>query len=161
MKLKIMYVLLLSIFSAATITKAQEMKMKKSMDDPKMLVVLNKADWCHVCKENGARVTKDIAPMIEKNQNVKLLINDLSNKKTKMSSNKVLDEYGLNDFTKDNKGTGVMYFVNPKNHKVLGSTSVAEPNDKILMAYGNALKMTKMPMHGEKGHVCNESCMTH
>ncbi len=133
---------------------------KAQTKTPDLLVVINKADWCHVCKANGNRIEKDIAPKVLENENSALLVNDLSDKMTQMTSMENLASNHLTDFLKENKATGIIYFVNNHNQKVISEISVTKPNKEILMAYNVALKMAHMPMHGEKGHVCNESCMT-
>lgn len=49
----------------------------------KVIAFINKANWCPVCKANGPRFEKDIMPMAMANKDVQIVMNDLSDDKTK------------------------------------------------------------------------------
>lgn len=138
----------------AVIITVMGMFSAQAQTDAKVIALLNKADWCSVCKANGPRVEKDLMPMIMQNKKVKLVVNDLSNDKTKAISNPMLEKAGIVSFAKKNNGTGMLYFLNAKTKVLISSASLADSNDEIMKAYQTALK----PMHGEKGHVCDASC---
>lgn len=52
----------------------------------KVIALVNKASWCHVCQENGARFEKEIMPMAMQNPNVQIVMNDVSDNNTKAAS---------------------------------------------------------------------------
>lgn len=106
---------------------------------PKVIALLNKASWCHVCKENGPRVEKDLMPMLMKDKNVQIVVNNLSDDKSKAASQPMLEKAGVEKFAKKNTGTGMLYFIDAKSKKLLSSVSVAKPNKEIMMAYKGAL----------------------
>ena len=126
----------------------------QAQNNAKVIALLNKADWCPICKANGPRVEKDLMPMIMQNKEVHLVVNDLSNDKTKAVSSPMLKKSGIVSFAKMNNGTGMIYFLNAKSKMLISSASLAESNEEIMKAYKTALK----PMHGEKGHICDASC---
>ncbi|MDR0792331.1 MAG: hypothetical protein LBE82_03410 [Chitinophagaceae bacterium] len=106
---------------------------------PKAIALLNKASWCPVCQANGARVEKDLMPMLMQDKNILLVMNDLSDDKTKAASKEMLNKAGIASIAKKNTGTGMLYFIDAKSKKVISSVSIAEPNEKIMMTYKEAL----------------------
>lgn len=123
-------------------------------ENTKVIVLLNKANWCSVCQANGPRVEKDLMPMLMQNKQVQLVVNDLSDKSTKASSQMMLEKAGLASFGKKNNGTGMMYFIDAKSKKLISSIMLSKSNDEIMKVYQDALPK----MHGENGHVCTEAC---
>ncbi|MGS0748767.1 hypothetical protein [Halpernia sp. GG3] len=126
----------------------------QAQNNAKVIAVLNKADWCPICKANGPRVEKDLMPMMMQNKDLQFVVNDLSNDKTKAVSNAMLAKAGIASFSKMNNGTGMIYFLNAKSKMLISSASLADSNEEIVKAYKTALN----PAHGEKGHVCDASC---
>ncbi len=127
-------------------------------DDPQVIALVNKASWCHVCQANGPRVEKDLMLMLMQDKNLQVIVNDLSNDKTQAKAKPMLKKAGLTSFVKKNKGTGMVYFINAKTKQLISSISVAESNEHIMMAYKKASAKKHNPKHGDKGHMCNESC---
>jgi hypothetical protein len=107
--------------------------------NPKIIAVVNKASWCHVCKANGPRVEKDLMPMLMKNNDVLVVVNDLSDDKTKEASKAMIKKTGISNFTKKKTGTGMIYFLDAKSKKLISTISLAKSNDEIKMAFMNAL----------------------
>lgn len=128
--------------------------------EPELIVLLNKADWCGVCKSNGPRVEKDLMPMLMKNKEVQVVMNDLSNKKTISKSKTMLEKAGMKSIADKNKGTGTLYFIDAKSKKPISNISIAKSNEEIMAAYKKALEKYKMPVHSEKGHSCTKACMS-
>ncbi|WP_354332731.1 hypothetical protein [Pedobacter sp. CG_S7] len=83
----------------------------------KVIALVNKASWCHVCQENGPRFQKDIMPMAMQNKNVKIVVNDLSNDNTKAASLPMLQKAGIENFASKNTGTGMLYLIDAKTKK--------------------------------------------
>jgi hypothetical protein len=124
---------------AILITVAGVFAVNAQNQNPKIIALLNKASWCPVCKANGARVEKDLMPMLMQDKNVQLVMNDLSNNDTKAASKPMLDKAGIASFAQKNQGTGMLYFVDAKSKKQISSVSIAEANEKIMMTYKDAL----------------------
>ena len=106
---------------------------------PKVIALLTKASWCPVCQANGPRFMKDVMPMVMKNKEVKMVMNDLSDKKTTTMSKDMLEKAGIYDFAEKNPATGMLYFFDAKTKKLISKVSLAESNDEIKEAYQTAL----------------------
>ncbi len=105
----------------------------------KVIALVNKASWCHVCKENGPRFEKDILPMAKENKNVEIVMNDLSDDKTKAASLPMLQRAGIEALAKKNSGTGMLYLIDAKSKKLIAEVSLAESNEKIKEVYMAAI----------------------
>lgn len=105
----------------------------------KVVALINKASWCPVCQAHGMHFMKEIAPMVMKNPEVKMVMNDLSDDQTRASSMKMLQQAGIAGFAKKNNATGKVYFLDAKSKKLLSSVSIAEPDKVIMKAYKKAM----------------------
>jgi len=105
----------------------------------KVIALINKASWCPVCQANGPRFEKDIMPMAMQNKDVQIVMNDVSDDKTKAASLPMLQKAGLVSFANKNTGTGTLYFIDAKSKKLISSVSLAESDDKIKEVYMAAL----------------------
>lgn len=133
------FVLLFS-YGSYTILNADDHKEDDHHDDKmeshaKVIAVVNEASWCPACQENGKRIKMEVASKFMKNKDVTIVINNLSDKTTIEESNKALHNLGLDNFTVENKSTGVIYFVNPKTKKVVDKISVTETTKAIMTAF--------------------------
>lgn len=105
----------------------------------KVIALMNKASWCPVCQDHGMHFMKDIAPMVMKNPEVKMVVNDLSNDQTRASSMQMLEQAGITHFAEENDATGRIYFLDAKTKKLLSTVSIAQPDIQIMKAYKKAL----------------------
>ena len=106
---------------------------------PKVIALLTKASWCPVCQANGPRFVKDVMPMVMKNKDVEMVMNDVSNDKTKATSKPMLEKAGIYNFAEKNPGTGMLYFIDAKTKELVSKVSLAESNEVIEKAYQEAL----------------------
>lgn len=98
---------------------------------PKVYAVINKADWCPVCKANGARVMSEVIPAC-KDLKVKFVANDLTNEQTIATSTAELKQNKVLNAVKETKLTGVIILVDAKTKKVLKQISVSKPSEEII-----------------------------
>jgi hypothetical protein len=105
----------------------------------KVIVVVNSAAWCGVCKKNGPRLEQAILPAYMKDSNYQVIVNDLSDDKTKAASNKMLADAGLVDFDKEHKSTGLIYFIDAQSKKQISSISVSKTDEEIIKAFNQSL----------------------
>jgi hypothetical protein len=105
----------------------------------KVIALVNKASWCPVCQANGPRFEKDIMPMAMQNKDVQIVMNDLSDDKTKAASLPMLEKAGIASFAKKNTGTGTLYFIDAKSKKLISEVSLAKSDDEIKKVYMAAL----------------------
>lgn len=105
----------------------------------KVIVVVNSASWCGVCKKNGPRLEQSILPAYMKDSNYQVIVNDLSDDNTKAASNKMLADAGLVDFDKEHKSTGMIYFIDAQSKKQISSISVSKSDEEIQKAFNQSL----------------------
>ena len=74
-----------------------------------------------------------------KNKEVKMVVNDLSDKKTVAMSKGLLEKAGIYNFAERNLATGMLYFFDVKTKELISKVSLAESNDEIEKAYQEAL----------------------
>lgn len=106
---------------------------------PKVIALLNKASWCPICQENGPRFMKEVMPMVMKNKKVKMMMNDLSDKKTIAKSKGMLEKAGIYTFARENPATGVLYFFGAKTKEFISKVSLSKSNEEIQNLYMEAL----------------------
>lgn len=137
MKQKIVYAVLLLTGLLFSITSLH------AQDERKIVAVINKADWCHVCQANGSRVMTDVIPVF-KSSPVQFLVNDLSNDKTKMASGEKLMELKIYDAVKKINSTGLLLLVDANTGKLIDKVSIAEPTEKLIEAIRHSSMVSKM-----------------
>ena len=120
------------VMSFAFVANAQKVQ-------PKIIALLTKASWFYVCQANGPRFMKDVMPNITDNKDVKMIINDLSDKKTIAISRRILQKADIYDFAEKNPATGMLYFFNAEKKKLLSKVSLAQSSEEIEKAYQKAL----------------------
>lgn len=106
---------------------------------PKVIALLTKASWCPVCQANGPRFMKEVMPMVMKNKEVEMVMNDLSDKKTVAMSKGMLEKAGIYKFAQNNPATGMLYFLDAKSKELISKVSLAESNEEIEKAYQEAV----------------------
>lgn len=105
----------------------------------KVVAVINRADWCHVCQANGEKMMKEVMPVFE-NSGIRFIMNDLTNDATTEKSKELLKESKVYEAVKSNTYTGLVLLVDAETGKLTGKISVAEPAQKII----ETLKMSAM-----------------
>ncbi len=130
-------------------------QMPEHSTNPKLIAVVNRADWCGVCKANAERFGKVLMPYSLKGVNIYL--NDLTNETTKEASRQELEKGNVYEtvniiprkgmgkmlqachLVKAKKQTqdvaGIVTFIDPVSHKQLKQVSIAisdEEMDKII-----------------------------
>jgi predicted transcriptional regulator len=102
-----------------------------------VLAVVNKADWCPVCENNGERAMKALKSSNE-DGTVKFVGNDLTNDETKKKSAAKLKEHGLYEKMKSENSTGVVYFFDASSKELISTISVKKSNKKLTAAVKSA-----------------------
>lgn len=108
-------------------------------DGSKVIAVVNHADWCPACKNNGERAQ---AAFMKSNSDkaVQFIKNDLTNDETKAKSALALKEAGLEKIMASNTGTGMVYFFNSETKELISKISVAKTDNELATAVVNAKK---------------------
>ncbi|MEX0980699.1 MAG: hypothetical protein WD577_03945 [Bacteroidales bacterium] len=128
------------IFSLAMILFLSVSAMAQS--DSKVIAVINHAEWCSVCQNNGERAQ---ATFMEKNKDgaIQFLANDLTDEASKRKSTAALKEVGLDKVMAENKGTGTAYFFDAETKKLITKISVAKSDEELADAVATAKKAAK------------------
>ena len=125
----------LSLFVTAIMLTA----VLNAQTNTKVVAVINRADWCHVCQANGEKMMKEVMPVFE-NSGIRFIMNDLTNDATTEKSKELLKESKVYEAVKSNTYTGLVLLVDAETGKLTGKISVAEPAQKII----ETLKMSAM-----------------
>lgn len=128
-QLKSFFIVTLFIFSLSSFAQTST----------KVIAVVTKADWCPTCKANGPRVVTEVLSLYKEPQ-VKIIVNDLTNKETKANSKTILKSEGIEKATSRSNTTGEITLINASNKKVISKISVAKSNTEILKAIEEAIQ---------------------
>ncbi len=105
----------------------------------KIIAVINKANWCSVCKTNEERA---IAAFKENNKDgaYQLVINDLSNAETAKKSAVEINKYGLTKLMEPYQATGIICLFDAKTKKPINQLLMSLSSEDI----GRAMAHFKM-----------------
>lgn len=134
-------------------------QMQEPATSPTLIAVVNKANWCGVCKANAERFTGVLLPYASKGVNIYL--NDLTNETTKQASRQELEIAGVYEpvntiprkgmgkalkachMVKDKKQTqdvaGIVTFIDVKSHKQLKQVSISISDEEMKSIIDNLL----------------------
>jgi hypothetical protein len=102
----------------------------KPKNEFKVLTVINKAEWCKVCKLYAVRA---IAAFNENNRDgyFQFLENDVTNDSTKLKSKPELIKVGLEKMMKKNTTSGILSFYDVETKKLLAQVTVASTKNEL------------------------------
>ena len=127
--------------------------------ESKVIAVVNRANWCGVCKANGERLGNNIMPYATKG--LTIVMNDLTNESTiakskadlKKSSlyktiyktnrkgvGRMMQACGLIHGKNKTMASGIITFIDAKTLKVLSETSIAITDAEMKIIIDNLLK---------------------
>ena len=108
----------------------------------KVIAVLNKADWCPVCRTHDKRA---IPALMENNKDgaIKFIVYDQTDDQTTEKTAKDLKTAGLEHTIEKHDGAGMVSFFNYKSKEFISQISFAESNDKLTEALNLAKKSVK------------------
>lgn len=109
---------------------------------PKILAVVNSAEWCSVCKAHGQRA---MGAFMENNKDgaIQFIMNDLSNAESQKKSAIELKKAGISASMKNYKASGIAYFFDAKTKTPITQITVANTNDEIAYVIGEVKKAVK------------------
>lgn len=148
-KLKLIFTLLVLATSFAS--SAQDGAMQSNQSNAKLIAVVNRANWCMVCRANGERFGALLMPYTAKG--VKIYMNDITNDTTRAASKTVLENEGIykavttvkrkgmgkmmkscglaRDKQSEAMASGIVTFINPATHKQVKQVSIALPDEEM------------------------------
>lgn len=150
----------LFLMAMSFMSHAQETSGKQSTAvETKIIAVVNRANWCGVCKANGERFGNNIMPYSTKG--LTIIINDLTDETTILKSKADLKKSTLYKqiYKSNRKGvgrmmqvcgilhgkdkqmkSGIVTFIDAKTLKVISEASIAITNAEMKIIIDNLLK---------------------
>lgn len=95
---------------------------------PRVIVVVNRADWCSVCKANGERAAKAV---MAGGAALQIVINDRTSDETTRTSSAALKAVGLDRAMAPHTATGVLTYFDARTRRQLRQITVAASDDEL------------------------------
>jgi hypothetical protein len=141
--MKKIIIFLLCSLGVYLLATAQSNEVNQQAEAPtKTIVLVNTASWCPACKANSERVEKNVLAVYMSDTRFEIIINDLSNEETKTLSNKFILDANISEIAATNKSTGMIYFIDSSNKKILGEISVTKITEEIKRAFIDASNLS-------------------
>ena len=102
----------------------------KPPNDVKVIAIVNKADWCSICKAYAGRT---VATFTENNTDnyFQFIVNDITNEETKNNSKPAIMKVGLEKTLESSLAAGVLSFYDVKTKALLAQVTVANTPEEI------------------------------
>lgn len=100
-----------------------------------VIVIVNTASWCGVCKANAPKVEKDVLMKFMNDPHFSIVKNDLSNDQTKKASFEACSKLGVGEFAQESEYTGMIYFIDSTTKRIIESISVVKSDEEILAVF--------------------------
>jgi hypothetical protein len=111
---------------------------------PTVIAVINRADWCSVCKAHGERAGKAIMAA-NSDGALQLVVNDLTSDATAKRSAVALKAAGVDLAMAPYTATGVLYLFDAATRRPLAQVTVANTDQEIKLAIDLARKAAAHP----------------
>jgi hypothetical protein len=154
-------VIAILLMATSVVSNAQDSQsIPEQSNNPKLIAVVNRANWCTVCRVNEERFMALTTPYTAKSLDI--YVNDLTNETTKAASKLELEKANLYDavitiprkgmgkmlkscgLAKDKKQlslpSGIITFINPKTHKQIKQLSMAITDNEMKTIIESLLK---------------------
>lgn len=118
---------------------AQTKSKSNQATTTKLVVLVNTASWCPACQANGKRVEQEVISSYMKNSKCQVVVNNLSDDKSKAISKKECESAGITKIAEGHTATGMIYLVNSQTKEIIGQISVIKTSDEIKTTIENAL----------------------
>lgn len=125
----------LALFSLVAVADAPPVAAK-----PKLIAVVNRADWCSVCKTHGERAGKKVLMGAASDGSISVVMNDVTSEATAKHSAGELKTAGLDKAMEPFSATGVLYLFDAKTKRPLRQVTVANTDQEIQMTIDLAKK---------------------
>lgn len=114
----------------AAISTALTLSSYKLTDDTKVVAIVNKADWCSICKAYAGRT---VATFTENNNDnyFQFIVNDITNEDTKKISKTAIKKVGLEKTLEGSLAAGVLSFYDVKTKTLLAQVTVANSAEEV------------------------------
>lgn len=110
-----------------------------SQTGKKLVVMITRANWCPTCRANEVKIKNEVIPAYSSSKEVLIVINDVTNRRTKNKVKPALESAGVYDIAQKEQATGVIAIISPATGKILNHIYVSYTTDDIEKAIEQAL----------------------
>lgn len=101
--------------------------------------MVTRANWCPTCRANESKINHELLPAYSASKDVAVVINDVTNKRTRTKSKPALLAAGVYTISLKEQATGVITIVHPLTGKIVKRLYVSYSLDEIQKAITEAL----------------------
>ena len=101
--------------------------------------MVTRANWCPTCRANEGKINNELIPAFFNSKDVAVVINDVTNKRTKARSKPTLQSVSVYDISLKEQATGLVTIINPATGKILSRLYVSYSLDAMKKAIADAL----------------------
>jgi hypothetical protein len=114
----------------AVLSTALALSSFKPAAEVKVIAIVNKADWCSICKAYAGRT---VATFAENNTDsfFQFIVNEITNEETKKTSRPAIVKVGLERTLEDSLAAGVLSFYDVKTKTLLAQVTVANTTEEV------------------------------
>jgi hypothetical protein len=114
----------------AVLSTALTLSSFKPTSDAKVIAIVNKADWCSICKAYAGRT---VTTFTENNTDnyFQFIVNDITNEETKKTSKPAITKVGLEKTLDGSLAAGVLSFYDAKTKALLAQVTVANTAEEV------------------------------
>lgn len=110
-----------------------------AQNNKKVVVMITRANWCPTCRANDNKIKTELVPAYSTSKEVTIVINDITNGRTKLTSKPLLQAEGVLEIAKAEKITGAIAIINPANGQIIGREYVVNNVEVIKHSIREAL----------------------
>lgn len=103
------------------------------------MVLITRANWCPACRANDGKINNELIPAYSNDKDVAIVINDITNKKSKAKAKPFLESAGVYEISKKEQATGAIAIINLANGKIINRVFVVYDTVRIKKAITDAL----------------------
>lgn len=105
----------------------------------KIVVMITRANWCPTCRANDSKVKNELIPSFADSKDVVIVINDITNGRTKSKSKTTLLTEGVYEIAKEEKVTGSIAIINPAEGQIVDRVYLVNSVEAIKNAIKEAV----------------------
>jgi len=110
-----------------------------SQTNKKLVVMITRANWCPTCRANEGKIRNELLPAYSNSKEVVVVINDVTNRRTKAKSKPILQAAGVYDISLKEQATGLVTIINPLTGRILKQLYVSYSLPEMEKAIADAL----------------------
>ncbi len=97
------------------------------------------ANWCPTCRANEGKINNELIPAFLNSKDVLVVINDVTNKRSKSKSKPELQSAGVYDISLMEQATGLITIINPSSGKIVSRMYVSYSLEAMKKTIADAL----------------------